>query len=162
MLWWILMALGRAQEPTVSVEADGTVVAVVELAATPERVRGVLDDPYALAKLSPDILSTKDEPGAPAGCQRLARETKGMWRPLKLVLQRCRTETGWREELVSSEDFTAYATDWTLTATATGTKVVYRVKTAVNLPVPRSMMDAAVKDKTTQTVKNLAKTVTGG
>ena len=119
---WMLLSLARAQEPTMSVEADGTVVAVVEVAATPDRVRGVLDDPFALAKLSPDILSTKEEAGAPAGCQRFARETKGMWRPLELVFQRCRTEAGWREELVSSEDFEAYATDWTLTPTAAGTR----------------------------------------
>ncbi len=153
------MALARAQEPTMSVEPDGTIVATVEVAATAEAIRGVLDDPMAVSRLSPDVLSTTEVPGAPAGCQRLARETRGLFRPLKMSLQRCRTETGWREELVSSEDFEAYASAWSLTPSATGTRIEYRVRTDVNLPVPRAALTAAIKDAAATTVKNLVAAV---
>jgi hypothetical protein len=162
MIWTLLVSIARAQDPSASVEADGTVVVSAVVCATPEAVRAVIDDPVALGKLSPDVLATRPEAGAPEGCQRLSRETRGLFRPLRMLLVRCRTESGWREQLVSSDDFSTFGSEWTLTPTAEGTQVVYRVKTEVNYPVPKSTVTAAVKEATLNTLRNLVKKVTGG
>lgn len=159
MLGMLLASLAWGQEPALTVEPDGTVVAVAVIDASADAVRAVLADVQATARLSPEVLSVQAEPEATGRCSEVSRETRGLFHPLRFVARRCPTAEGWHEELVRSEDFSAYATDWRVQSTAEGTRVEYRVKTSVRLPIPGAALAAALKDAAGTTVKNLVHTV---
>ncbi|MEQ1501642.1 MAG: hypothetical protein ABMB14_05395 [Myxococcota bacterium] len=151
MVGWLAM-VARAADPVPTVE-DGTVVVVATVPATEDRVRGVLADSAAVATLFPDVLDETVTPDG--GCLAVHRHTRGLLRPLELFSRRCPTPRGWREDLVTSGDFEAYATEWIVVAGPDGTRIEYRVKTAIDAPVPQSMITAAVKQAAVAAVGRL-------
>ena len=159
MLGMLLASWAWGQEPALSVESDGTVVAVAVIEASPDAVRAVLADVQATSRLSPEVLSVEAASEDAGRCREVKRETRGLFHPLRFVARRCPTADGWHEELVQSDDFSAYATDWTVVATEGGTRVEYRVKTSVRLPIPGAALAAALRDATATTVKNLVHAV---
>ena len=155
---WILVAIAASAEPTVLVQSDGTVVASAVVAASADAIHAVVDDLEAVRRLSPEVLSVTDLGPTSDRCHHVRRETKGLFRPLHFLALRCRTATGWHEELVESEDFADYTTDWSITPVEGGTRVEYRVHTSVRL-VPASLVAGAVKDSAVGVVANLVRLV---
>ena len=154
LLTLAVVAIGRAGEPSVEVKDDGTVVLVTSVPAPEASVRAVLvDTAGSLASLFPDVLSVEVE--ADGRCEKVHRRTRGMLRPLDLVVRRCPTERGWQEELVEHGDFEAFSSEWILTPDAGGTRVEYRARTRVDLPVPQAVVDDTVKKAGLRALSNL-------
>ena len=94
---------------SVSIDAEGVVVARILVPATSDEVRALLADTSGrLAALSPDTLSVISTPDG--ACEMVDRKTRGIFRPFAFRAQRCPTANGWQETLMQSDDFTAYGT----------------------------------------------------
>jgi hypothetical protein len=146
MTWWILAGTAGANmpEPEVHVDGEGRVVAVVTVQATPERVRTILADTAgALKELSPNTLSVEVTPDGP--CERVNRQTRGIFQPLTLRSKRCPTADGWEETLMESDDFEHYEALWRVRSTESGTEVTYRIATVLTAPVPQLLVRQNLK-----------------
>lgn len=162
LVFLVLFSLAaRADTPKVDVE-DGTVVGRILLPVKPSDVHRVVDDPVACGKLSPDVVSVKSRPDAtsrsPSGrdrCYDVTTETRGLFGPLHYRSRRCATKDGWEDRLLQSNDFTAYESRWSLREVDGQTEVTLRVKTAVDLPVPQSVVDTHSKQSVGKILENL-------
>ena len=153
-MWLLIGTASAAAPPAVSVEADGTVVGVVVVAAEESAVRSLLADPQREAALSPFVREVLVD-GTEGGCTRLRKKTRGLLRPFELVSLRCPTDAGWREQLVESADFTTYGIEWRVAPADGGTRVEYRVTTTLSAPLPASAVSAGVVDATKTLLANL-------
>jgi hypothetical protein len=151
----LLMGLqAEAGEPSVRQEGD-TVVVVAVASAPAVDLRRILADPQRVQALFPDILDEQVELAAD-GCIRIQRRTRGLLRPFVLLARRCPTAEGYREELVSSDDFEAYTSEWVVGVDDAGaTRVEYRIRTALDVPVPASAVTAAVRKSALRAVMSL-------
>jgi hypothetical protein len=61
------------------------------------------------------------------------------------VARRCPTKTGWVEHLVESEEFTDYYQEWVITPVSNGIHLMFLLRTEIDIPVPASIMRAALK-----------------
>lgn len=161
----LLLALGSARAAEVPVDIalgpEGTVVATVLLPAEEEAVRRILDDPVRSAHLTPDLLSVDVAPTRPP-CSHLDGRTRGLTRPLAYRVVRCPTAHGWRESLVSSEDFRRYEVEWQIVPVSEGVRVEYRVAIDVNLPVPGRLVSENVKRSARLTLQALFHAIAPG
>ena len=137
-----------AQQPELSTNDDGTVEVTLRVSTGEEQVRAAMADPEASCRLTPDILSVEVIQKGP--CQELHIETRGLNRPLSYSSLRCPTPHGWQEVLIESDDFESMTSEWLFFSEGNGTRIVYRIATSVNLPVP----DFLIR----QNLKNAAKT----
>lgn len=142
-------------EPAITVQADGTYVCRVTVAASAEEVEALLADPVAAARLSPDVLSIQANPAGP--CQTLTTTSRGMLSALKFTSKRCPTADGWHEELVASEDFSEFDGTWTVSAVdPSTTEVMYELTTKPNLPVPDAVLRQGVQRSLKTMLRNLS------
>ena len=153
-MWWIA-AVVLAAEPEVRVESDGTVVATVVVAAQPTAVRALLADGVDATRLSPDVYDVR---ATPAGaCQLLDKETRGIFRPFHLRTRRCPTDAGWTETLIGSDDFTAFRSSVDVAAVGSDTRVTYRVRTSLAVPVPQAALNRSVSESARAVLDNLVR-----
>jgi hypothetical protein len=124
--------------PKITVEDDGTVVARMMIDAPPAQVRQVIPD--VQAGTSTNVLSSTRVPDG--SCIKIDRRTRGLWDPLEMKTRLCPTDTGWRESLISSDDFNAYSTEWSVRDDNGQSSVQVRVRSEVNLLVPTSMVQS--------------------
>ncbi len=124
--------------PAITVEDDGTVVARMLIDAPPAQVRQVIPD--IQAGTSTNVLSSTKVPDG--SCIKIDRRTRGLWDPLEMKTRLCPTDTGWRESLVSSDDFNAYSTEWSVRDDNGRSSVQVRVRSEVNLLIPTSMVQS--------------------
>jgi hypothetical protein len=153
----VLMGLAaEAGEPGPSVRQEGDTVVVVAVASAPAAdVRRVLADPRQVRELFPDVLEEQLE-AEPGGCVRVQRRTRGLLRPFELFTRRCPTAGGFREELITSDDFEAYASEWVVALDDAGvTTVEYRVRTTLDAPIPSTTVTAAVRQAAVRAVSKL-------
>ncbi len=123
--------------PEFDVAADGTVVGRIVVDAPAAQVRRAAD----AANRAP-AGNVLDLTFKPAGdCEHVERKTRGIWSPLTMKTRWCPTEHGWRELLVNSDSYTTYESEWQIRDTTSGaTEIQVRVRTAVNLAVPSSLV----------------------
>lgn len=133
-----------AAEPTVSTEADGTVRGAVVLEMSPAEAMEALADPELARSINPDVVALQRLSTA-GDCTDLDISTRGMWRPLQMTARRCKTSNGFRETLLSSDDFTAQEATWTVTDHPDGALLEYTLKSEPNLPVPRALIQDNMK-----------------
>jgi hypothetical protein len=153
----LLATLAAAAEPQVEVADDGAVIARLKVEAGEQQVRAAIPG-LQQAGVNSNVLSVSAAPDG--SCTAFSRTTRGLYRPLQLRTRFCPTSTGWREFLVSSDDFTAYEAEWTLRPSSDGgTQVQLRVKSDINLMVPdgllRSGTIAGVKETFDALVRRL-------
>ena len=149
-----------AAEPSTTVDAGGTVQVECFVAASEAEVRALITDPQLAAKLTPEVLSVKTL--TKGECLTLGVTVKGAWDPLTYTSQRCPTATGFTYKLLQSEDITAYEAEWKFDPQPNGgTKVTYRLKTEVDLPVPQSLVRKGVIDSAKETIRQLIARVAG-
>lgn len=143
-----------AAEPTTTVDSGGTVQVECFVAASESEVRALITDPHVAAKLTPDILAIKTL--TKGECLTLGVTVTGAWDPLTYTSQRCPTATGFKYKLLQSDDITAYEAEWKLEPqTDGGTKVTYRIKTEIDLPVPQSLVRKGVIASAKETIQHL-------
>ncbi len=138
---WVALAGSPAQaaEPTFEVLPDGTIEARMHFDATVDELRAVISNPKVRQDLSSDVYSVDVKPEG--RCSKLQISTRGMFRPLAVLSVFCPTDSGFKESLVSSSDFTHYEQEWSFTPRANGTDVVFRTHSVPNLPVPTAVLN---------------------
>lgn len=159
MWWWMVVAW--AAEPTVQFDDDGRLKAHVEIAAPADAVIAVLADAPRVAKWSDDVLGMEPV-GAPSDdCQDYEVKTKGLWNPLTYVSRRCRTATGFRDQLVRSESFSVLESTWTVRPTDAGSEVHYEGALELSFPVPKRLLRGARRSSIVETLARLEAAATG-
>lgn len=138
LFMYVGVAAHAADGPQISVQDDGTVVARMLVNASPTAVRSVIPD--VQQGPSSNVLST--EHVADGSCFKIVRRTKGLWNPLTMNTRLCPTSTGWRESLISSDDFNAYETEWSVRDDNGQSAVQIKVKSEVNFLVPNSLVQS--------------------
>lgn len=154
-MWMLIIAAALAVEPSVAQQSDGTIVARVVVAAPPDAVRAVLADPVACGKLAPEVLSVTST--AAGQCAMIDSSSRGAWSPLHWRSLRCPTPTGWRYDLVSSTDFEAMHTEWSVTDGLNGTtNVELRTHTELHLTgVPDAVISQGMLSSAKETLVRL-------
>jgi hypothetical protein len=157
---WAMAEPGAA--PVASDRADGSVVVVAVVEAPQPDVQRLLADASEVRRLFPDVLDEQIERDGDGPCMRVHRRTRGLLRPFELFTRRCPTAAGFREELVSSSDFGAYASEWVVTSDpAGGTRIEYRVRTELEVAVPESAVRAALRKAAVRAVSSLIARIGG-
>jgi len=151
-----LLACGSARAsdaPRATIQTDGSVVVTCTVQQTEADVRDVLRDGATASRLSPDVI---DVNAAQRGrCEELKVQTRGFLHPFSFRSLRCPTTTGWKETLLTSEDFERVESEWQLSPEAEGTRIVYRIASVVSAPIPQSAVVENVKRSATATMKAL-------
>ncbi len=137
----ILQVLGlQPGVPTApAVAEDGTIEVSVLSADSVADVRTALQDPLARARLFPSVRDVRVI-GREGSCVDLRMTTDGFPDTFVYDMRSCQTPQGWKDTLLSSEDFEALDATWQIRSTSAGTEIRYRLKVALDLPVPRSML----------------------
>lgn len=135
-----LLALASAQaEPEVAIHDDGFVRGTLVVDASPDTVRRVLGDSVLLALASPEVRRASATPDG--ACDRVDLEVKGLFTPFAVQTLRCPTDDGWTETLTDAAMFSAWDSIWTVSTSPSGdTVVTCAVRTAIDLPVPTSLV----------------------
>ena len=107
---------------------DARASAVRELLAGAERAHG-------LASTTISVKATAD-----GKCERVKLQTRGLITPFSLETRRCPTATGWRETLVTSDNFIEYWNEWTVKDLGNGSLVTFKTRTMPNVAVPESLI----------------------
>ena len=150
-----------APEPSEPITVgESTVTTQVLIQADPAAIRAALADPLTACRLSGDVLSATvlEKEG---DCAVLRITTRGLSAPLTYTTRRCPTTDGFRETLVTTNDFDSQASSWKLTPVTGGTVVTLAVRSEPRLPLPQRMINAAVGSSAVQTLRNLVHRVTG-
>ncbi len=158
----VVIGVAAAAEPTAYMDDAGTAHVSAVVSQTEAEVRAALADPQLAAALPPEVLDVKMLKMLGQGaCITLGVTVKGAWDPLSYTTQRCPTAHGFTYQLVKSDSITAYEAEWSLAPHAGGgTDVSYRVRTEVDLPVPRAMVRKGVLQSARDTVVALVRKVT--
>lgn len=136
------------------VTAKGEVVAEVKVAAKPDAVRALLSGAEKAHSFAPTTVSAKATPDGK--CEKVALQTRGLLSPFVLETRRCPTKTGWRETLVSSDNFREYWNEWSIKEVAGGTLVTFRTRTLPDVVgVPESLILTETKRVLGKLMRNL-------
>lgn len=126
-----------AGEPNIEVTDDGAIVARVLVDATEHQVRATIPE-LQDAELSKSVFQVDMTPDR--GCHAIFRQTRGLWKPFEMRTRLCPTDTGWRESLVSSEDWDAYDVEWVVEPRTKGTMLSLKLKSNLSFSVPGAIM----------------------
>lgn len=133
---------------------DGSVVARVLVNAPVDDVRRAIAEVQHTP--SGNVLELRFRPDG--DCQSVFRKTRGVWDPLIMQTRLCPTQQGWREQLVSSDDYSVYDAEWVVRSLGdTQTDVQVRVRTSVNLSVPSFLLKRGMVDGMQHTLSNVLK-----
>lgn len=130
-----------AQEsPKIStrITANGVVIAEVRVHARAAAVRELLAGAERAHNLASTTVSVKASPDGK--CEKVKLQTRGLITPFVLETRRCPTATGWRETLVTSDNFTEYWNEWTVKDLGDGALVTFKTRTLPNVAVPESLI----------------------
>lgn len=153
------VAMAFADDLVPEMDDHGTVVVRTVVPDSQAAVLAALRDPEAAALLPPEVLGvTTLNRGE---CVTLGVTVKGAWDPLKYTTQRCPTKNGYKYKLLQSDTLTAYEAEWSLASARTGgTEVTYRVRTELNMPVPKLLVRKGMLQSARDTLIALVRKVT--
>ncbi len=118
---------------------DNGITMQIDVQADIDQVREILSQARTAAALSPDVLNISVTPRG--RCEQVEVETRGFLSSLNYISLRCPTDDGWTETLISSDDFSFYDVQWSMTPIENGTRVTYRIDIEMkNLPVPERLL----------------------
>jgi len=143
-----------AEPPSVTIQDDGAVVGVVDLAVAPDVLRTRMQDPSWLPTISGDgttVTVTRTD----GACQILHSESPNAVMTARYDTRRCPTDTGFASTLLDSNAFKSYATSWTFEPTATGTRATYRVALSTSLWVPNGVVRRTTRGAIQDMLENL-------
>ncbi len=147
------LAGGDEARPDISYSEDGAVVAALTLPYPESQVRQILADPIGSANLNPDVISVQVE--SRSRCDNLFTRTRGLLHSLTFRSRRCPTAKGWSESLVQSEDFLSMESEWAISETPQGTRIVLKVVTVLTFPVPEVLLKRGVLHSVKSMMNNL-------
>ena len=128
------------ESPKIStrITAKGVVIAEVRVNAKASAVRELLagaERAHGLASTTVSVKATAD-----GKCEKVKLQTRGLITPFSLETRRCPTATGWRETLVTSDNFVEYWNEWTVKDLGDGSLVTFKTRTLPNVAVPESLI----------------------
>jgi hypothetical protein len=136
---WILSP-AVAAPAVVEVRADHSVVGTVALPITPERLRERLADPTWIASIDGGGTTVTVESRA-GDCLTMESVSPSVVKTVRYRVERCRTATGFEENLVASDTFEAYRVRWTVEPAPEGALLRYDIATRTSLMVPQWLID---------------------
>ena len=150
-----------AAEGHVETEADGTVVASIELDLPLARVRIALDYEVLHPTASPDVVRVEvlRQRGR---CDEVASTVRGGPLELDYTALRCPTADGWQVDLLESDDMTALSVQWQVVEQGTATRLTFRIRSSTNMPVPVAVQQRLLRRTALETVQRFERTVTAG
>jgi hypothetical protein len=155
----LCIASALAGDPVPVIDEAGAVVITTVVPQSEAEVRAALADPEQAALLAPEVLGVTTL--TRGTCVTLGVTVKGAWDPLKYTAKRCPTARGFKYALLQSDTLTAYEAEWSLVPQASGgTEVTYRVRTEVDLPVPKALVKKGMLQSARDTLLALVKKVT--
>lgn len=154
----LMLSLAQAAEPVRT--SDGSICMRVVIPASEDAIREQLDTAVEANALvgSARLVSVESE----GDCERLTYRTPGLLSSLTYIARRCPTPNGWREVLVSSDDFEDNTSAIALREVDGGTEVDYRVRVRLrNVPVGQGLIDAQIAQSIQRAVERLEERVSG-
>ena len=132
-----------AADPEFSWEDDGTLRALVHFDAPISDVEKLLSDPVRSLGLSTNVKAVTATPKGE--CQQVFVTTTGIASAYNYTSIRCPTARGFKDELVSSEDYAIQESEWVLDAVEGGTRGVLRTRTKLTARVPKRFVKHSLK-----------------
>ena len=120
------------------VTSKGVVIAEMRVHAKAAAVRELLAGAERAHGLASTTVSVKASPDGK--CEKVKLQTRGLITPFVLETRRCPTATGWRETLVTSDNFVEYWNEWTVKDLGDGALVTFKTRTLPNVAVPESLI----------------------
>ncbi len=116
-------------------ETTGKVLVAADLAT----VRAIVADPARVAKIDsgPAQIEVSDD----GACKLIRTFISHPVASVRYRARQCPKGDGFRTELVESDDFKAYHSEWGVRAVQGGTELVYKVRTIPNISVPQFLVD---------------------
>ena len=138
---------------TTRVTAKGVVIAELRVHASAAAVREVLagaERAHGLAPTTVSASATRD-----GKCEKVKLKTRGLLSPFVLETRRCPTATGWRETLVTSDNFLEYWNEWSVKPQGDGALVTFKTRTLPDVAVPESIILSQTRRVLGKLMKNL-------
>lgn len=153
MMWSVV---AHAAPAVVEVQPDHSVVGTVEVSRPAAEVRGRLADPAWIAAADGGGTTVTVESRA-GDCLTMQSVTPSIIKTIRYRVSRCTTPTGFREELVDSDAFEAYAVEWAVTESAPGAaRIRYTIRTDTTLMVPQFVVDQQTQKGVQRMLDHLA------
>ena len=128
----------EAPKISTRVTPKGVVIAEMRVHAKASAVRELLAGAERAHNLASTTVSVKASPDGK--CEKVKLQTRGLITPFVLETRRCPTATGWRETLVTSDNFTEYWNEWTVKDLGDGALITFKTRTLPNVAVPESLI----------------------
>ena len=145
--------------PDVAVKARGGVVtATVQVEASTQRVMELLADPSSGALLSESVHSV--EVLEAGDCDRVLVTTTGLVRPFTYVGLRCPDDLAIDEHMLSSDDYLAQRSRWSVRAVEDGTEVTFEVESRLR-GVPDRLVRKVSKSSSRKMLLELRRVIDG-
>lgn len=141
---WLLASLAWAGSPTAVLRPDKSVMGTVSLAIAPSELRSRLADPRWVASVSGGG-TTVAVRGRQGDCLVSDYTSPSAVMTVAYTVRQCATATGYRSTLVSSSDFDAYETEWSVTPEGEGSLLTYTIHLEPSLPFPTSMVTGTLR-----------------
>ncbi len=152
-LLFIVVAGGRsALAAGVEVERDGTVVVTTDLARPLAAVRATLDREVLDPTRSPEVVRAQVVRRR-GRCDEVASTVRGGPVELDYTALRCPTADGWEIDLLDSDDMTALAVQWRLEERGGSTRLVFRIRSVADMPVPEAVQRKLLRRSALRTVE---------
>ncbi len=154
----LLVSAGPLQaappDPERPVFEDGYTLLTISIPAPSADVRAVLADPRYTLLLTPSVKEVEilDQ----GECDHTRSLAKAFFISLRYESRRCPTETGWREELVASEQVRVYSTEWIIEPAEGGTRVQVRVRLQMKVDVPERLIAPTLAGQMKRALRKLA------
>ncbi len=155
----VLLPLQANAGPGVAVSSrDGVVTATVRVSASADRVMELLVEPSSGARLSEQVLSV--EVLEPGDCDLVLVTTAGLVRPFTYVGRRCLTDLAIDERMISSDDYLAQRSRWSVRPLDDGSEVTFEVESRLR-GVPDRLVRKVSRSKTRKMLEELRRVIDG-
>ncbi len=145
-MWFLLvaMSLAHAGAPDAVVLPSQGVQGTVSVSLSPADAMAKLADPTWVSSVDGGR-TTVVVTGHEAACTLAAYTSPSALMTVTYVIRQCPTAHGYKSALVSSDDFAAYESEWTVAPDGAGSLLTYRVQLEPRLPIPLSLMTGTIR-----------------
>ena len=130
----LALSLAFADEPEVVVTDSGTVRGSVTVAAAPDQVQALVEDPDRMATAVGGGLQVSHTPDG--DCLQVTTRAPHPVMAVEYTVRSCPTDRGLQSTLVHSDDLSRFAAAWTVEAIEGGSRVTYDLDVQPKVPLP--------------------------
>lgn len=161
LLGLVLSVSANAQEPEVSVLADKkTVRAAVEIAVDPATATALIRDHRKKAVASGQADMTIEDVRTEGACQVMKWTVPHPIKTVSYTARSCDTAGGTSVNLVESDDFDDFVSDWTVEPAGAGrSRLVVSLRSIPSFPIPGAIARAQTKAALARSLSNIKATL---